>query len=341
MNRKIKMSIIVPTHGRVDLAAETLTSLEKQTSKNFEIIVTDDSNRSDEREAIKKLASNFNNTAIPVRYIFTQAGLGQPKNTNQGLSYASGEYIHILHSDDLMAPNCIETEIELLDRNADIDFAYHHFLPFYNSKFAILKKQMTNFFIADVKKNWLNCNIFFSCVVPSCLFFRKSLLERAGAMREDYQFLCDWDLFFKFLMDAFQNNKRFIYIPNRNFIAWRIHEDSTTGAMYWRHFFEHESFIKEVAQIYRENKIVSGRDLKRNIYMAAKYRFERIKKDIKRSRHFSDKVLYIWVCLTRRYKIIHLFAGILFLFIEIPSKILQVCAKHQHYKEKFEISFYK
>ena len=107
----IKMSIVVPVHGRISLFIDTMNSLEKQTSKDFEIIVTDDSSDENERNEVKKIVNEFKRDDIPVNYMFTEPNLGQSKNTNQGLKEAKGKYIRILHSDDLIRKDCIEKGI--------------------------------------------------------------------------------------------------------------------------------------------------------------------------------------------------------------------------------------
>src|SRR5678816_4526057 len=105
------MSVVVPTHGRTDLFVETLASLERQTLASFEVIVTDDSAVATDRQTIETATRGYQaRTGRPAHYLFTAAGLGQALNTNQGLAQARGEFVRILHSDDLLAPRTLEAE---------------------------------------------------------------------------------------------------------------------------------------------------------------------------------------------------------------------------------------
>ena len=48
------MSVVVQTHGRVDLFVQTLSSLSRQTLTAFEVIVTDDSHDEADRRQIEE-----------------------------------------------------------------------------------------------------------------------------------------------------------------------------------------------------------------------------------------------------------------------------------------------
>src|SRR5688572_20776132 len=122
------LSVVVPTHGRTDLFLQTLESLARQTFNDFEIVVTDDSPTWDDRRAIQEAtAAYLARTGRAGRYLFSQPRLGQARNTNQGLMAAEGRFVRILHSDDLLAPRALETEVGLLmDRRLNLEVLYHH-----------------------------------------------------------------------------------------------------------------------------------------------------------------------------------------------------------------------
>jgi glycosyltransferase involved in cell wall biosynthesis len=122
----VTLSVVVPTHGRVDLFDKTLECLRAQTFTDFEIIVTDDSPTWDDRREIQEATIKYGHeTQRHARYLFSEARLGQARNTNQGLRAAAGRFVRILHSDDLLAPRALETEMTLLnDRRLNLDVLY-------------------------------------------------------------------------------------------------------------------------------------------------------------------------------------------------------------------------
>ena len=124
---ELMLSVVVPTHGRTELFRQTLASLEHQSLAAFEVIVTDDSTDWNDRgliqEAVMAYAARTNRTA---RYLFSKPNLGQARNTNQGLTAATGRFVRILHSDDVLAPRALEAEVALLnDRRLNLDVLYH------------------------------------------------------------------------------------------------------------------------------------------------------------------------------------------------------------------------
>lgn len=255
----IKMSVIVPTHGRVELFKETLKSLECQTTNDFEIIVTDDSNFEYERDEIKILIKNFKRKNINIKYVFTKANLYQAKNTNQGLKFANGKYIRILHSDDIIANNCIEEEIKLFEKYNDIDIFYSHKINFINTEDIIFDNKYIKLNIIS-PKIWLQSTIFTNTIIPSCICFRKSLLNKVVGLYENYNFLCDWKLFFDLLIISYKEDKKIGCIQSQ-FIGWRVHNNNISSNLIFEHFLEHKDFIKNVQKIYKELNIINNKEL--------------------------------------------------------------------------------
>mgnify|MGYP004599832953 CR=1 FL=1 len=271
---RIKMSIVVPTHGRVELFKQTLKCLERQTSDCFEVIVTDDSSIDVERKEIKDLLEK--SKLINKKYIFTKPNLLQPKNTNQGLALARGQYIRILHSDDILADTCVESEIRYLDSTPNICFLYHHVKAFTRDiSFKNCKPKMK---IGNPTKEWLNGPIFTGTVVPSGMAFRRELVEIQGGMKEDYLFLCDWEMFFRYLLYCEEKHLQFGYIED-GLVGWRVHENSVTGRLFICHYKEHKDFLKKLKLFYKWNGELSREELANNLCLGAMYRMNRVFND--------------------------------------------------------------
>ncbi|MEI0799675.1 glycosyltransferase family 2 protein, partial [Brachyspira intermedia] len=330
----IKMSVIVPVHGRVDLLKETLHSLEKQTSKDFEIIITDDSSIEEEIKEIMNIISNFERNDIDIKYLFTEPNLGQSKNTNQGLKEAKGKYIRILHSDDLLRKDCIEKEIELFEQNKDIDIITHYQLYFYN---YILFDNVTpkiNFF--NIKEHWLNNLIFTQTIIPSCLSFRRELYDNVGGLYEKYDFLCDWRLFFDFIIYSYKkdNNKKLIQL-DQGYVAWRLHNNNISSKLIFNHFYEHEDFMKYLFNIYKELNILDDKMLFNNLYDAILYRYNRLKNDIKiNNKNKSYLLKYLSICASSKYIYFHTFFSILLLPIKLVKKIIEFFNHADIYRDR-------
>ena len=285
---KIKMSVIVPTHGRVSLFKETLKSLLMQTSKEFEIIVTDDSSKTEEQMAIKKLVEDarITNNEISIKYIFSVPNLLQSKNTNQGLENASGEYLRILHSDDILAPNCIETEIEAFEENPDCYFL-NHSAKLFSKNFDYNKKEKIFISKFNIFDNWLKCNIFTGCMLPTSLAFRREVYLNIGGLNEKYKFLCDWDFFFRMILNEYLSCRPEALFISGSLVGWRQHNESITSTMSLTHFYEHKELIDNIIEIYKARKILSKKDLKYAIQKSIDYRYNRLIEDYEKYGNFT------------------------------------------------------
>lgn len=113
MSQKL-VSIIIPTYNRPHLVVEAIESAKAQTYPATQIIVVDDGSEDDTAERV----AQFEN----VEYYY-QENKGHAAARNLGLSYAKGEYIASLDSDDIWNRNFLEVAVAALERyQADFVF---------------------------------------------------------------------------------------------------------------------------------------------------------------------------------------------------------------------------
>jgi GT2 family glycosyltransferase len=120
VSRRPIVSIVTPTKNRLPLLREALDSVAAQTFQDWEHIVVDDGSNDGTAEEIRRRSA-----ADPrVRYIRREGdAAGANACRNLGVRESRGEYVIFLDSDDLLVPQCLETRVALLARNADLDFA--------------------------------------------------------------------------------------------------------------------------------------------------------------------------------------------------------------------------
>lgn len=100
--RNFEISICIPTYEMHGLATEMLTRnfkmLKKQTFKNFEVIISDNS----EDNVIRNLCTDPQYKSLNINY-FPNPRKGLSPNVNEAMKNASGKLIKILHMDDYLA----------------------------------------------------------------------------------------------------------------------------------------------------------------------------------------------------------------------------------------------
>lgn len=99
------VSIVIPTYKRPELLRRAVESVLVQTYEHWEMIVSDDEPGVGESwEYLEELADRDSR----VRMVKNPMIRGQATNTNNALLQARGEWIKILHDDDVLKPTCLE-----------------------------------------------------------------------------------------------------------------------------------------------------------------------------------------------------------------------------------------
>lgn len=98
----MKISVCIPTyemHGKAkELLVRSFDMLKKQTYKDFEIIISDNS----EDDVVKNLCGDEKYKSLDIKY-YKNPRKGLSVNTNESMKKANGELIKILYMDDYLA----------------------------------------------------------------------------------------------------------------------------------------------------------------------------------------------------------------------------------------------
>ena len=187
------VSVVIPTYNRAGYVAEAINSAKAQTYQRTQIIVVDDGSGDDTARRVAAIGG--------VEYYY-QSNKGQGAARNYGLSFAKGEYIASLDSDDLWDRDFLDRSVTCLEE-FDLDFVFTnwnkdrqgHLLPSEWLQHKKWKPYQTNrqgewFLLTPVQVRKLFLDI---CPAPS-----SSLLVRRGSLvsgwGEQMQIADDWYL---------------------------------------------------------------------------------------------------------------------------------------------------
>lgn len=105
------ISIIIPTFNRCKTLKRALDSIVKQTYSEYEIIIIDDGSTDETTEMIQKF--------FPEVKYFYQTNSGVSAARNKGLTFAKGNWIAFLDSDDEWLPEKLESQINAIKSMPD------------------------------------------------------------------------------------------------------------------------------------------------------------------------------------------------------------------------------
>jgi glycosyltransferase involved in cell wall biosynthesis len=109
----VKVSVILPIYNVAPYLDETFQSLLTQTLKEIEIIAVNDGSTDNSEDIVRKYAQQDSRIII-----FNQKNKGQSAARNLALQHATGQYIYMMDSDDVLAvPNAFETCYEYAEKN--------------------------------------------------------------------------------------------------------------------------------------------------------------------------------------------------------------------------------
>lgn len=101
--RTVPVTVIVPAYNEAATLADTILSLRAQTVTPAEIVVVDDGSTDGTAAAVRRYGG-------PVRYV-RQGNQGAAAARNAGLRRCRGDYVGLLDSDDVWAPDKIRHDL--------------------------------------------------------------------------------------------------------------------------------------------------------------------------------------------------------------------------------------
>ncbi|MFV0479272.1 MAG: glycosyltransferase [Anaerorhabdus sp.] len=125
----MQLSVIVPMYNVEKYIEECLMSLVKQTFKDMEILVVNDGSTDTGPRVVERMALRYPNIKLIHK---TNGGLSDARN--YGLSYALGDYVTFLDSDDYVSERYYEKMMDKIQENfdvvvCDVEYVYEDATP--------------------------------------------------------------------------------------------------------------------------------------------------------------------------------------------------------------------
>lgn len=218
------VSIIIPTYNRAYLIGETLESIIAQNYRNWECIIVDDGSTDNTANLIAKYITKDK------RFQYHQRPVDRIKGANAcrnyGFELSKGEYIKWFDSDDIMHPDFLEKQVEVLQNNSDLDFCASFSNTFLRSIDNIVAYNNPAITICDSNtiKNYITGKIIF--LTPSPLW-NASFLKGKKLFDESLTNAHETDFNFRRLIEG----GRFYYLTDIHFFVRRGHQSIDSNSI--------------------------------------------------------------------------------------------------------------
>lgn len=175
------VSILIPCYNSERTVAEAIDSALAQTYPNVEVIVVDDGSTDDSTEVLASYGDRIRWKSI--------ANSGACTARNEALKMATGTFIQFLDADDLLMPEKIERQLQLL-LDGDLDLVFCRGMIFGDGRPEHPKKDPTE--TPNGKDPFIYC-LYHGLSTPGPLH-RRCLLDQIGGFRRGIPFAQELDL---------------------------------------------------------------------------------------------------------------------------------------------------
>ena len=176
----MRISVLTPTFNDAKSIEETLKSLVAQTYTDWEWIVINDGSTDETDETIGKLIHKYG-ISEKCKYI-QQENADQLNAIIHGIQYITGEYVFVLHSDDLLPKNdFFEKCIDVMNDNPEIDGIFGDLIIIDKDSnitgIQKVKKYSVNPSTPPLMLLWLGRNLYSDVAFHRAKVYKKQVLE--------------------------------------------------------------------------------------------------------------------------------------------------------------------
>jgi len=201
MEKAVFISICIPAYKNVSFLKRLLDSIQIQTYRHFEVVVTDDS---PDNEVFELCSSHSLKDSL--RYFRNERNLGTPENWNESLRRAKGEWIKLMHDDDWFAiPEAMMIFAKAIGQHPETAFFFSAYTNVYlerNSSEAVRISGKWQKYLEKDPKSLLSSNR----IGPPSVTIHK--LSSVIFYDPTLKWLVDIDFYIRFL-----ENSRAVFIP--------------------------------------------------------------------------------------------------------------------------------
>ena len=266
----MKITVGIPVFNRVNTIESCINSvLHQETDADFEILVVDNHSNDGTKVLLDKYADNEK-----ISVIFNNENIGLADNWSKVFRSASGDFIYLLHSDDLMLQGTIEAVEVFLKSHPLVDFAFGNVTVSRGNKIQknVFKKRKRTGYLDN---KWLLDKYYYKGLHPAppqTWIVKKGIIDLMGGFVKN-NICCDFNMSFKVVASNFK-----IGYLNRCLAVWVLHNDNIGGGEMEKHKSALMAAIKDIQDEAGELGLDVHKLSQIEVYVSKQHAFELLKK---------------------------------------------------------------
>ncbi len=182
------VSVVMAAYNAERFIGKAITSILKQTWKDFELIIVEDRSKDSTWQVIKKYAPKD----ARIRTFRNRVNMGGCKTLNRGMMLARGKYVAVMDNDDWSYPNRLKKQVAFLEKHPKVGIVGGTMKIIDENGKVIAKRTYQR---TDKK---IRANIFrYSPFSHPLIMMRRSVLKIVGYGNCDFAPADDYELYFR------------------------------------------------------------------------------------------------------------------------------------------------
>lgn len=186
-----KITVAIPTFNRADLIHETIRSVLSQGFADYELLVVDDGSADNTFDVVHSIAPE-------ARYIW-QENQGIANAKNRCVREATGTYLTILDSDDILTTDSLRVRQEVLDLHPKVGFVYgaSWSIDSTGHRIGLSRPPFVEGPYVRSGREELQDLLVSNHVVACTVMARRRAFEDVGLFDPDFKIYEDWDMWIR------------------------------------------------------------------------------------------------------------------------------------------------
>jgi glycosyltransferase involved in cell wall biosynthesis len=176
------VSVIVPSFNQARFLEATLDSLLSQAYPRLETLLIDGGSTDGSLDIIRRHESRLS------RWV-SEPDAGQADAINKGLRMATGDIVAWLNSDDLYLPGAVSEAVQALQAHPEAVMVYADGMLIDEDSNLLDWHRYRQYGLLDL--------LCFDVLLQPTVFIRRSVLEKAGLLRQDLHLILDHELWIR------------------------------------------------------------------------------------------------------------------------------------------------